>query len=410
MYLTIKDEEELFIISTLQDIIKSDSTFHTLYVVGSWTRAKLLKTYSYDFEVMCESVDYSKLSDAFVQRFVYSETKGPFLRRKYAKAPSQQEIFSAPCPSLLMLSLFNKQNRKYKVSLKILLGDTLESDASSRDFTINSIYCDIKAKQLIDPCGGIEDFNSKRLRTVNTVYTTFENNVQLFFRLLEFSVKYSLTIDNKIVNFIQNDIDPLMDVFHRYRANNLVSLCACVKKFFCKHYLGDMLILAVRIGFISFFRLKFVDEQIFYGLYTRIGLLLKQMEDLFESEALLIKELYKGKVPKDFFFKARMLLVAFVFYPYDQEYSYEFITMFLFYGNSQASKACIKIISILYKVICDTKEKGKSAADLNIITLEKLDKTHFDPCQFALVLIVQLIFSQSDSNEESYDKENLIDN
>lgn len=42
----------------------------------------------------------------------------------------------------------------------------LESDAERRDFTVNSIYYDIKKRIVIDPFGGVEDINKRIMRAV----------------------------------------------------------------------------------------------------------------------------------------------------------------------------------------------------------------------------------------------------
>jgi len=406
MLVTIKDEEELFIVSTMQDIVLQDKSLRYVYLVGGWMRAKLLKAYTYDFEFLCHEADFSKLTERMIDRLGGKPPSSPFLKCRFVKSERNPANANNSRP-LFILTLLSKENRKYKLSLKTLHENSMESDKTTRDFTINSIYCDVKRREVFDPAGGIADFEAKRLRTVGSVAATFKHNIHLFFRLLEFSVRYSLKIDPKIQAYLNLEIDPFTGIFCHYKNTNSANLTACVKKFFCKHYLGEMILLAVKINFITFFRLSFINKELFNGIYLRVGVLMKQLEHSYETKAALLKGLYKDKVPKDFYFKGRMFLVAFVFFPHDENYATEFLNTFLFITKSNAAKQSLKLIKDLYQLICEAAEKRLSVAALSRIAAEKVSQEKLDTSQCALSLIAELIYAQQIS--ESGDQEKRIE-
>ena len=49
----------------------------------------------------------------------------------------------------------------------VTFGATLEEDAFRRDFTVNALYYDILGGEVIDPTGGIEDLQAKRIRATS---------------------------------------------------------------------------------------------------------------------------------------------------------------------------------------------------------------------------------------------------
>lgn len=60
-------------------------------------------------------------------------------------------------------------DQRWQVDLTPLMGDTLEQDLRRRDLTINAIAreLDVGEVELIDPWGGVEDLQSRRLRAVS---------------------------------------------------------------------------------------------------------------------------------------------------------------------------------------------------------------------------------------------------
>lgn len=70
--------------------------------------------------------------------------------------------------------------------------------AKRRDFTINSIYFDIKNNSVIDPYGGIKDLSDKVLRHTNDKFS--EDPLRVL-RGMQFCGRFGLTADEKTLNY-----------------------------------------------------------------------------------------------------------------------------------------------------------------------------------------------------------------
>lgn len=73
---------------------------------------------------------------------------------------------------------------------------TLEEAMKRRDISINAIYYDLNNNQLVDLVGGIDDLQKHRCRIINK---NFEQDPDRFYRLIYYSLKYSLIIDNTTI-------------------------------------------------------------------------------------------------------------------------------------------------------------------------------------------------------------------
>jgi tRNA nucleotidyltransferase (CCA-adding enzyme) len=70
---------------------------------------------------------------------------------------------------------------------------TIEDAARRRDFTINAMSFDPLTSDVIDPFGGRDDLRSRTLRAVDA--TTFADDSLRVLRALQFSARFSLTLD-----------------------------------------------------------------------------------------------------------------------------------------------------------------------------------------------------------------------
>lgn len=72
---------------------------------------------------------------------------------------------------------------------------TIEKDSSRRDFTINSLYYDIKAGQVYDPHGGIADIKNKILRTIGKPEDRFKEDALRLMRAVRFAARFGFQIE-----------------------------------------------------------------------------------------------------------------------------------------------------------------------------------------------------------------------
>ena len=87
---------------------------------------------------------------------------------------------------------FKKMKRNNKVIHRDNVFGTLHDDVSRRDFTINSMYLDVKANKILDFFGGLNDLEKKALRVIGQPKTRFLEDPCRLLRAVRFSKSYSL--------------------------------------------------------------------------------------------------------------------------------------------------------------------------------------------------------------------------
>lgn len=107
-------------------------------------------------------------------------------------------VFKIPLSSgnLIDLAYFRKE-KKYtdgRRPSEIEYG-TPEEDAYRRDFTVNSLYWDIKNQQLIDYVGGLLDLKNSIIKCVGNPDQRFNEDYLRILRLLRFSYELNFSID-----------------------------------------------------------------------------------------------------------------------------------------------------------------------------------------------------------------------
>lgn len=102
------------------------------------------------------------------------------------------------------ISTFRSSDQKAtkKSSKGILLRDnnygTIEDDAFRRDFTINSLYLNLKNMEIIDFVGGFKDLRNKILRSIGDSGQRFREDPVRILRAIRFKSKLGLTLENKL--------------------------------------------------------------------------------------------------------------------------------------------------------------------------------------------------------------------
>lgn len=74
-------------------------------------------------------------------------------------------------------------------------GDTLESDLSRRDFTVNAMALRVPGRTLVDPTGGVEDLVAGRLRTPADPAVSFGDDPLRMLRAARFASQLRFTVD-----------------------------------------------------------------------------------------------------------------------------------------------------------------------------------------------------------------------
>jgi poly(A) polymerase len=88
----------------------------------------------------------------------------------------------------------------------------LSEDACRRDFTINSLYLDPVAKQVIDYQGGVDDLQNRRLKLIGDPDTRFAEDPVRMLRALRFKAKLGFAIPDDLEALIEKHHDHFRDV------------------------------------------------------------------------------------------------------------------------------------------------------------------------------------------------------
>ena len=88
---------------------------------------------------------------------------------------------------------------------EVKFSDSVETDLSRRDFTINAMALELTAKspQLVDPYGGLDDLMARRLRTPLSPQESFNDDPLRMLRAARFVATLSVTPDEALVSAVK---------------------------------------------------------------------------------------------------------------------------------------------------------------------------------------------------------------
>ena len=394
--LTIRvvDNEELFILSSLQQIsVQIELSRSTAFLVSGWVRAKIFGTECYDFELACFSEYIKAFNDEILARFhQWTNPSSPFLICKLMK-PWTQRVGSSPS---YVFRLTSQSKQKYKISLRTLQGNSLLLDASNRDFTLNTIYFDVRFKTFVDCFDGMLHCEQKVLNPVQDSCNLFLPNINLIFRLLEFSVNYKLAISpdiktffaqyNCLEHFIENDVSEVTN-----------TLFSSGRKFFFKGAVGEMLRLCEKLGLPELFKLNYSQQIPFQKLFAYVPNLIDAFDQsLSQSHKKLMAEKFKdGDLPHSFVMKGRLYIIAFLFYPIQSSYS-SYILLHLLYDSKKVPENCERLIQALHELLKQSPAEPpptfllEEALDNQTQAVSELIESHpFDKCSWAFLFVFE---------------------
>lgn len=99
----------------------------------------------------------------------------------------------------------------------------LESDAERRDFTVNSIYYDIKRRKLIDPFGGVADIN-KRIMRAHDPERVFSSDGLRLMRLVRIAAETGFGIERVTSETAMRNAALLADVTATRKRDELLKI------------------------------------------------------------------------------------------------------------------------------------------------------------------------------------------
>ena len=140
----------------------------------------------------------------------------------------------------LVIRLLSISGNKFKITFEVLKNDSIIDDFQNRDFTINAFYCELNNKRLLKIEDGLTEFDNRIMRTIKLPAQTFDGQINLFFRFIEFVIRYDLVIHSDIIQYF-NGLSAKHDIFEETQNSHQKNFNSTNKKFFSKHYVSEML-------------------------------------------------------------------------------------------------------------------------------------------------------------------------
>ncbi len=119
----------------------------------------------------------------------------------------------------------------------------INKDALRRDFTVNSIYYDIKNDKIVDPLGGIQDIERKLIRSYDPAHTFASDGLRIL-RMIRLASETGFKIDGVTARAAQENAHLLRDISAERRRDELNKILLADVKYGVKgaHYRGLRLI------------------------------------------------------------------------------------------------------------------------------------------------------------------------
>lgn len=186
-------------------------------IAGGWVRDKLLGLPSHDLDIslsVMTGLNFAILFKAFLLRISPQTSKSADIAdaavaamsriTKIAANPKQSKNLETATANILGLDLdfVNLRKEVYEGDSRIPLMSfgTPREDAERRDITINSLFFNVKTRQVEDWTGkGVEDLKSGIVRTPLPPLTTFLDDPLRILRSVRFASRFSYHLDQSIV-------------------------------------------------------------------------------------------------------------------------------------------------------------------------------------------------------------------
>lgn len=86
---------------------------------------------------------------------------------------------------------------------------SVEEDSLRRDFTINSIYLDLSTRQIIDPCGGLNDLLQYKVKMIGDPFKRIHEDPTRILRGLRIATKLNFRLDEETKQAFHTQIKEL---------------------------------------------------------------------------------------------------------------------------------------------------------------------------------------------------------
>ena len=162
------------------------------YIVGGWVRDYLLGINNNDIDIEVFNIDYESL--LVLSKMLDDNAEG-FRQYGVVKLPNLGVDLSLP-----KYEIANDESNYNKIRYEIDPHLSLKQASMRRDLSINCIYYDPLTNEIVDPQLGVVDVINHRCRIINP---NFRDDPVRLIRLIYYTVKYDLTIDQQVLDIIE---------------------------------------------------------------------------------------------------------------------------------------------------------------------------------------------------------------
>ena len=214
----LKFNHDLIDPAAVQAVKQLKNAGYSTYLVGGCIRDLLMDIKPKDFDISTQA------TPAQIQR-VFSRSRIIGQRFKIVHVTIRGE--------LLEIATFRqavKDHHKDRSTGQVLddnVFGTLEDDASRRDFTVNALYYDIEARQVIDFFQGIKDVREKKLELIGDPNVRFAEDPGRILRTVRFQAKFDFKVSDELVDAVSLQKYSLNNIPPARRFDEVLKLFYC---------------------------------------------------------------------------------------------------------------------------------------------------------------------------------------
>lgn len=205
-----------------------------IYLVGGNIRDKLLKKRLSDLDFVITGIPGREL-EKLLKKYGYlklaGKTFGVYKWKPFRPLSSSVEHIDIALPRKEE-GWGTGGRRDFTIQTDPAL--SIEEDLSRRDFTINAMAYDLKARKYIDPFSGRKDLQEKIIRTVGNPKDRFTEDASRILRALRFACQLRFTIHPATWNAIRKHLLDIKKVTKEIAAKEFVKAIRCAPSYAIK--------------------------------------------------------------------------------------------------------------------------------------------------------------------------------
>ena len=219
---------ELEKIPVCEEIKKLADKFPTdIFIVGGKVRNFLMGVDTEDID-LCSSLSLSALEE-IVKNYGF-ELKFKNEQLQTAKIVINDKLYDY---ARFRTEIYEKGG--FRLPKEVEFVKTPQEDYLRRDFSVNSIYYNLKTGKYLDFCGGIQDLKNKVIKTVSSPKKVLADDGLRILRMIRVACEMSFKIDRETFIAASQNISNLLNVSGVKLANEIKKICdsskhLCAKK------------------------------------------------------------------------------------------------------------------------------------------------------------------------------------